>query len=511
MKFRVLLLSLLLAIAGHAGETVPALPTDGPPSPAAALPGLPQARSAVPGIVPGVRLQSDDKVGRTYAEGSPFIIWGGTRSQRSNLFTAAGLVRRAVLDALHLPDEWSHPIIIQLRDPLATGAASRPPVWTVISQVEGGFRLEINLAPRRQSVPGPLLRENLVRAILADRVLAGKAAMDLSGAPTPPPDWLLHGTLALMDYRELGRTSDTFARIFQLGRVLSVPDILNADPSGMDSLSMTIYRVSSGGLLLMLVEQPKGGAQLAKLLPALARGGTDHAALIEHAYPELGGSVNSLSKWWSLQIAALSQPGMEEVRKPADTERLLSEALVLRYQPASATDKKPGTLKRLFSREKSAAPAPAPHISATPAGAVSSPAAASCDITDYARVLALPDPAPVFNQAALALTRLQLRAHPVYRPIIQEYLDGLRLLAKGKSGKSFPATLTRLAETRQRLAATLQGVEDHLDWFEATQSTTPSGAFGDYLEAAENLAKPRAARGDAITGYLDQMEQETAP
>ena len=502
MKFSIGLVYLLLALKGGAQDTVPALPTDGPPPSPATIPPVNSPARIAPGVVPGFRLQSDDKIGRTYAEGSPFIVWGGTRSQRSSLFTAAGLVRQSVLEALHLPDEWSHPILIQLREPLAAGTESRPPVWTVISQVEGGFRIEISLAPRRQAVPGPLLRENLVRAILADKVLRGKESLNLSGVTSPPPDWLLHGTLALIDYRELGRQSDTFSRVFRLGRVLSVQDILNADPAGMDSLSMTLYRVSCGGLLMMLVEQPKGAEHLNKLLPTLAQSGTDHSALIERAYPHLGGSMNSLSKWWSLQIAALSQPGMEEVQKPAETELLLEEALTLRFTPSASEEKKPRALQRLFPREKP------PVAAADTTAPVPAPALESCGIAGFSRVLALPDAASVFSQAELALTRLMLRAHPVYRPLILEYRQSLRLLAKGKTGKNLPATLTRLATTRQRLAANVQGIENHLDWYEATQSTTPSGSFEDYLKTAEDLEKPRPPRGDAISTYLDEVEAE---
>ncbi|MDB6071896.1 MAG: hypothetical protein JWL81_3067 [Verrucomicrobiales bacterium] len=505
-----------------APESVPALPTDGPPPAPPALPvdspvpdaaPVPALDSDAPpgaGVVPKVKLEGDDKIGRTYAEGSPFNIWGGNRVQRASLFTAAGIVRRSVLDALHQPDQWHHPILIQIRPPLADGTDDRPPVWTTISQVEGGFRIEINLVPRRHSVPGPLLQENLVRAILADLVLKRKSNLDLTGAPTPPPDWLLHGTLALLDYRQLGRMSQTFSQIFALGRVLSVNDILNADPQGMDSVSMTIYRVSSGALLMMLIEQPKGSEHLTALLPTLATAGIDQATQIERAFPSLAASTNGLSKWWSLQIAALSQPGMEEVRAPDETERQLAEALVLHYTIPPAAEKKPGALKRLFKKDKS--PAPAAPAAGAGAGAPATPAPApvqeTCSILEYAKVLPLPDSAAVFNQADLALTRLSLRAHPIYRPIIEEYRAALKSLAKGKAGKAMPATLARLAATRENLASRLLAIENYIDVYETMESTTFSGAFEGYLKTADELERPLPGRNDPLTRYLDQVEAE---
>ena len=513
MKIGIGWTTLLLALPCAAQEQAPPRPVAAPPALETPAPKpvppkavLPQPKKpGAPTVVPGVKLQNVDKIGRTYAEGSPFNVSGGDRVQRSQLFTAAGLVSRAVLDALHLPAGWEHPIVLQIRDePLAGGTEQRPPVWTRISQVESGFRIEINVVPRRQSVPGPLLKENLVRAVLADRVLRGKKGLDLTGAPLPPPDWLLHGTLALMEYRELGRMSQTFSSIFQLGRVLSVDDILNADPAGMDSVGMDIYRVSCGALVMMLVEQPKGGEQLAALLPSLALGGTDHGVLIGQAYPSLSGSANSLSKWWSLQIAALSQPGLEEIQLPSETGRLLAEAVVLHYTPPAPEEKRPNALKRLFTREKTAA-APSGTAVATVAAAAASE---SCPITDYARVLALRESAPVFQKAELALTRLMLRAHPVYRPLIQEYQEVLRDLAKKKAGKSLPATLARLESTREKLASNMQKIEDHLDWYEATQSTAPSGDFEGYLKTAASLDKPPPPRNDAISRYLDGVELE---
>lgn len=504
MKFLSALPLLLLSLPGWAQEAVPPLPAPAPPAtdvPAAPPGPLPPIQT---GVVPGVKLQSDNKVGRTWSEQSPFNIWGGNQIQRANLFTAAGLVRKAALEALRLPDQWTNPIIIQIREPLPANAKRRDPVWTVISQVEGGFRLEVNLSPHRNTVPGPLLKEGLVRAVLADGILRGNEKMNLQGAPTPPPDWLLHGTLALMEYRELGRMSQTFSRIFQLGRVLSVQEIINAEPKGMDSVSFTIYRVSCGALVMMLSEQTDGPVHLARLMPQLARGGTDHGDLIARTFPGLSGSANGLTKWWSLQIAALSQPGLDEVMRPDETERQLAEALILKYTLPEPKEKKAGPIKRLFGKDKNKkGPEPA-AASAQPVTA----ALQNAPFEEYPRVLALPEPAAIFNQVDLALTRLMLRAHPVYRPILSEYQEISRQLAKKKTARNLPETLQRLASTRERLGQTLLKVEDHLDWYEATQSTQSSGSFEGYLKTAAELEEAAPDRADPLSRYLDEMEAE---
>jgi hypothetical protein len=73
---------------------------------------------------------------------------------------------------------------------------------------------------------------------------------------------------------------------------------------------------------------------------------------------------------------------------------------------------------------------------------------------------------------------------------------------------SLTATLTRLATTRQKLAATIQGIENFLDIYQMQESTVPSGAFDDYLRTADELEKPLPPRGDPISRYLDQVEAE---
>lgn len=501
----------------------PATPASAGRSQTRVIPGLP--KGAVP--APEINLQPRDKVGRTYSEDSPFVVWGGTREQRAHLFITAGIVRRDVLDALHQGPEWNHSIIIQLREPLAKGTDSRPPVWTAISQVLGGFRIEINIVPRMGSVPGPMLRENLVRATLADLMLRGHEKNDLSGHNSPPPDWLLHGTLALMDYRKMGRMSSTFSTVFQLGRVLSVSEILGADPNGMDSVSMTIYRVSCCGLLMMLIEQPKGPDQLQALLPALTLVDSDPTPVIERHFSSLSTSANGLSKWWTLQIAALSQPGLDEVQSPAETEQHLAGALTLRYTVKKQDPKKPGgnPLKRLFSKNKNipappadnhtppgkdgiktaAAPPPPPPA---PAPAAADESVQTCGIEEFQKVMDLPDQESILNKADLDLTLLLLRAHPIYRPVIAEYQTAVRNLAKGKKIRESAAALERLAATRRKLTGTLQEIENTLDAYEASKSPDRSGAFEDYLRTAEEFEQPPAPRADSISRYLDSIEAE---
>jgi hypothetical protein len=47
-----------------------------------------------------------------------------------------------------------------------------------------------------------------------------------------------------------------------------------------------------------------------------------------------------------------------------------------------------------------------------------------------------------------------------------------------------------------------------MNWFEATKSLGPSGAFADYMKAAELAAQPEQRRRDPISLYLDVLETQ---
>lgn len=442
-------------------------------------------------------------------KGGQFHIHNGDAEQRRRLLQAAGLVRREVLASLRLPDQWVHPIVIEIRDALSL-PRDADPVWTSILQIPGGFRIEVNVAPVRGSVPGLMLREHIVRAVLAEWILRGSESRDLDGVTPPPPDWLLHGTLELLDYREMGRPSDTFSTVFQLGHVLSVDEILNADAGRMDSVSRGIFRASCCGLIMMLQAQPHFSRRMPELLRSLATPGDETAALIFRAFPELSTSANSIGKWWSLQVASLAEPDSSEIRSPQETEQSLAEALVLRF-PASPPGASRGGisagLRKLFgkrgNRGEKASGAPAEDGS-PPAETV------TCDISEVDRYLSRSDRAEILTPVRGALLQCQMRAHPLYSPVIREYQEVISNLIEDRKVRESVEALSRLATVRANLGRNIREIEDFLNWYEVTSLEQPSGLFSEYLRVAGKYdpEHSRSSRNDPITRYMDAMEAE---
>ena len=54
----------------------------------------------------------------------------------------------------------------------------------------------------------------------------------------------------------------------------------------------------------------------------------------------------------------------------------------------------------------------------------------------------------------------------------------------------------------------MRKINDYMNWFEATKSRGPSGAFADYLKAADAVSEPEPRRRDPISVYLDVLETQ---
>ena len=81
------------------------------------------------------------------------------------------------------------------------------------------------------------------------------------------------------------------------------------------------------------------------------------------------------------------------------------------------------------------------------------------------------------------------------------------LVAAGKR-KGLAKRFARLKKTRAEIVARMNDVDDYMNWFEATQSKTMSGVFVDYLKAVGEPQMPAPRRRDALSVYLDAIEEQ---
>jgi hypothetical protein len=241
-----------------------------------------------------------------------------------------------------------------------------PPDLGITTQVSalthGGFHLQMNVPERSGLRPADFRRE-LIRLLLSERILRShKEVPDERNSNLVPP-WVHTGVIKALDYRLRGRPSAEFAAIFKSGKVYGIEEILDAEATGLDGLSRTIYETSCCALVLAVLDQPDGPLRFSRFLAALAQEEKPQRELLKQWFPALAESDTSLNKWWSLQLASLAAPSMAETLDPTQTAELLDRALTF-LVPAMPESKlpEPQKISSLASQRPAALKMPDPAI-----------------------------------------------------------------------------------------------------------------------------------------------------
>ncbi len=467
--------------------------------------------------------------GRTESASRQFVIVHLDKDLRGRLSMRAEEVRSelvALLDRMAPEVAGSSPQ--KEAKPLAITIFVRPGLdRSSIAQLpDGSWHLPL-VIPNEDAAQQPDFRRRLLRLLLAERIL--RAHPQLDRAEIPLPAWLETGVLEALEFGRTGQPAALFQKLIANDRLMSAESIVYGDPATMNAMDREVFRASSGGLLLMLLDQPQGGERLRQYLSSLATSHEPAFAQVLQAWPGLKVSKHAVEKWWTIKCAELAQPSALDFMTRQETERLLTDILTIRYEepdtsaPAAAPEKqtaglseaawKPetpggrGGLGGFFKKHtlrSAGAPAssPAPGAAA-PAGKTRT---VSIDISEVDKILALPAREKFLARCADGLVALSYRAFPLHRSLIQEYQAVVAGLRQGKK-KGLPERLSALAADRKQLSARLTEIEDYLNWYEATQQTTPSGLFDDLL-APPSPATPAIPKfSDPITRYMDEMEK----
>ena len=400
---------------------------------------------------------------RSISPSRQFIIFGGNRILRSAVSDAAERAKSKVLGLLQLRDQWSVPILLNLRRPQAN-APEVPPVLLNFSQTGAGLKIQLDLLVDRDFQPAVLQRE-VLRALLLE--LSYRALPSLpAGTPyVAPPDWLVDGIFTLDN-----ESPEIFAG---LDSVASNPPTLGSfltqHPGLLDSQSRALYRACASALVRILLEHENGRAQLTRYIADLSRASADVLSDLQAHFPWLGKESGAMEKNWSEHIARVARERRFALITFAATSEQLDECL--RAKVAQDREKKNSlTLEETVRVSR-------PNIDTRAA-----------------------------TELGQRLTLLATRAHPLLRPVVVDYQLAAELVAR-KKRHSLARRLAGSAALRQKIAARMSEVDDFMNWYEATQAKTASGAFRDYLHAADSREEvPR--RRDALSVYLDALETQ---
>jgi hypothetical protein len=221
-------------------------------------------------------------------------------------------------------------------------------------------------------------------------------------------------------------------------------------------------------LLRAFLAMPEGSAGLASWIMSLPEINPADAGKLVASFPSVEAEPASLSKQWALSLADASASNRMKALSMDETLRLLNLILDI---GAPMDPKKP-------NENMVSGPMSLPVIARTKGGRF------------------------IMNQKSEELLRLQIRAHPLLRPIVEEYhIIATELAARPK--KNFEKRLSQNVELQKAIAERAGGISDYMNWFEAAKLETPSREFDVLLEMPSDSS---AGRTDPITRHMNDLE-----
>ncbi|HXM32959.1 MAG TPA: hypothetical protein VN921_04840 [Chthoniobacterales bacterium] len=401
---------------------------------------------------------------RSVSTSRQFIVYGRDLRVRGVICEVAEQTKRNLLRLLDRRDDWTTPIVINAQLPQAN-LPETPRTALHFSQTGFGLKLQLDLVLAADLHPSQVRRE-LLRAILLEEIYRSEPKVPAGTAYVSPPEWLLDGLLAQQSELEpRAALTDLLAAPVAAQKILPLEKFLRQRPALLDAPGRSLYRAYSFAFVDLFLHAPDGRHRLGNFITSLSSASNDPIADLRSHFPELGSDEKS----WASHVVRLSTGRPHQLLGAAETERMLEEILRLKISDAGAEQNYSLDEFPRFPRNASATVALA--------------------------------------QARRALSALALRANPICRSIVLEYAEIATRLARGKT-KGLSERLARVRAACQRLAAQMEGIEDYMNWFEVTKSRGPSGAFADYIRAAELAAHPEQTRRDPISVYLDALESQ---
>jgi len=288
-----------------------------------------------------------------------FIVHGKVFETRSAMSSRCDEISQELRKVLNDKEPFVLPVVVVLNTGEEAEKSKGPPISTAISELtHGGFHLQVTVN-ERPGLKVEDLHKEVVRALLAERILRNHQKITTPQGRLLLPDWVMTGVLHAMDYRASVRPSALFATIFRSGKIYGIEEIITASPVEMDGLSRSIYETSCGALVLALVDQPDGPSRFNKFLNLLASDPRSERDLLNVAFPTFAASASSLNKWWSLQLATLSKPGIAEPYTAAESLKAIEDAITIRYEA------KPDEVPKNVKPRPFVLPAPLPVVAAS--------------------------------------------------------------------------------------------------------------------------------------------------
>jgi hypothetical protein len=439
----------LLSAAGTAGEPPRAIQVAEPPA---------AARNAGDATV--------------FSRSGQFRVTGGDAMLRGTVALLAEETKDELLRLTGEEDKWKVPVTLHLQgragDPLPARTIA---MRLIVVESVKTLRIDIHLS---RGIEHERFKRSITAALLYGRALAAGAGNDEDHALAVPP-WLADGLREASAWRLNQTDRRLYEALFKHGGLFRIEEIFAVDDrefENLDGATRAAFRVSSGALVMALLEQPQGKEGFRAFLSEAAAFEGEMPTLLRRHFPELNLSETSLAKWWALQLAAKGGINLlTDILTIPQTETALAEALRLHFR--------------------------------TPEGIIQQK-----ELNAWPELVALElqERVAAVRPAEDALVRLSFRCFPSYRPLLEEYQLVLADIARNRT-EEVANRLLALDETRVTMNARAARARDYLDWFEITRAREISGAFDDYQRLKDRLKANPHQRRDELSAYLDRMDR----
>ncbi len=369
------------------------------------------------------------------------------------LSAAAERVKSNLLTTLQLRDEWSVPILLNL-EPAQANLPELPPVALNFSQTGAGLKIQVDLLLGSDFAPETLERE-VMCALLLEMSYRSTPQLAAGQPYVSPPEWLVEGLRIY--HREPPEVLDALQSAAAVPPPLE--QVLAQKWALLDPTSRTLFRGYAAALVTWLLERD-GGKSMSAYIRALPESSADPLSDLAKYFPDC-----ARQEQWQAALTRLARESAFVILTYRETTERLDELLHTKIGVA-ADGKTALELAASFHAVK-------PKIDR----------AAAREVTEQ-------------------LALLGAIAHPLLHPVVDQYQQMVAMIAR----KTAPRRLVRRFEKTNALRAAIAQRMDEVDWFEATQLKTASGAFQSYFDAAQ--PPEFAPRRDRISVYLDAMENQ---
>ena len=404
---------------------------------------------------------------RSISASRQFRVYATDVRLRGAICDLAERTKRDLLELTGQRDEWTTPIIVNAQYPQAN-LPEKPRAALNFAQTGFGLKFQLDLTIDL-AVSQLEIRRELLRAVLLEMMYRRETNLPAGTAYVTPLAWLLDGIPPRQSDFDRGKLIDVLTGPVARGRIRPLKEFLRPqDTSDLDAPSRLLYRAYSLALVEFLTQTPDGPGRLARLIADLPFASNDPMADLGLHFPELS-NPGSAEKAWSLHIGRLATAQPFQLLSADEMEQKLDELLFLRISG--------GGVERKYHLE------------------------------EFPQFVRNPSSRLILARFSQDLSVLATRANPIWRPMIDEYARIGALLARGRT-RRIRERLTSLRASRKRIAAQMRSINDYMNWFEVTKAQKPSGAFADYLKAAELGSASEQRKRDRISVYIDVLEMQ---